>query len=211
MNTAKFSYTHPLAYQRLLVASCAFMLACGLISMVAPRPAGASHHAFDELALPLPTAPPQTKAQPAAAPATAAPAAQAQPAAQLSQLPGSDGSATPATAPAATVAAVAPVAPVAPVTPTSSDDLRQLGRTLADIQFGDSQWSALNSLWTRESNWNPAAHNASGACGIPQALPCSKIADNTPTGQIQWGLNYIQRRYGTPTAAWQHEEDFGWY
>jgi hypothetical protein len=186
MTVAKFNHNHPLAYQRLLMGSCALMLMCGLVSTLGVH--SGSRHGFDELALPLPTPPQDAPAQRT----------------QLAQLPGSDGTATVAAAPAATVAAVVPAA-------SSSDDLRQVGRTLTDIQFGDSQWDALNALWTRESNWNPSAHNASGACGIPQALPCSKMTASTATGQIQWGLSYIQRRYGTPAAAWEHEQSFGWY
>jgi len=64
-------------------------------------------------------------------------------------------------------------------------------------------------LWTRESHWNYQAHNyRSGAHGIPQALPASKmdlIADDwrtNPVTQIRWGLRYIESRYDTPCGAW---------
>jgi len=70
----------------------------------------------------------------------------------------------------------------------------------------------------RESHWNPHAHNASsGAHGIPQALPGSKMASagpvwqSNPVTQIKWGLGYIQGRYGTPCNAWGHSESHGWY
>jgi len=67
------------------------------------------------------------------------------------------------------------------------------------------EWDALYQLWMRESGWNPrSANRSSGACGIPQAYPCSKITDKSTLGQILWGLNYIQRRYGSPSAAWAY-------
>jgi len=80
-----------------------------------------------------------------------------------------------------------------------------------------SQWSCLDRLWTEESNWNPFAENPSGAYGIPQALPGSKMASagpdwqSDPTTQIKWGLGYIKTTYGTLCAAWNHEVAFGWY
>jgi resuscitation-promoting factor RpfB len=85
--------------------------------------------------------------------------------------------------------------------------------------YGQSkaQWSCLLSLWDAESGWNPLAENPSGAYGIPQALPGSKMASagpdwqTNPTTQIKWGLGYIQTTYGTLCAAWDHEEADGWY
>ncbi len=87
-------------------------------------------------------------------------------------------------------------------------------------QYGwsDSDWSALVWLWNRESGWRWNAENkSSGAYGIPQSLPGSKMAtvgsdwkDNAAT-QIVWGLNYIKGRYGTPSVAKQHSVSYGWY
>jgi hypothetical protein len=89
---------------------------------------------------------------------------------------------------------------------------------LGDYGWDSSQMSCLDSLWTRESNWNPQAHNASsGAHGIPQALPGSKMAsagpdwESNPVTQIKWGLGYIEGRYGSPCNAWGHSESHGWY
>lgn len=89
---------------------------------------------------------------------------------------------------------------------------------LADFGFGSDQWSCLYSLWERESTWNVYAENtASGAYGIPQALPGSKMASvgadwqtNAAT-QIRWGLGYVKQVYGTPCGAWAHEEAQGFY
>ena len=81
-----------------------------------------------------------------------------------------------------------------------------------------SQFACLNLLWNRESGWNLRARNrSSGAYGIPQALPGSKMATiaadwrTNPITQIKWGLNYIAERYGTPCGAWGHSQSFGWY
>jgi len=81
-----------------------------------------------------------------------------------------------------------------------------------------AEWSALQALWTRESGWNYQATNASsGAYGIPQALPASKMSSagsdwkTNPATQIEWGLAYIKGRYGSPSAAWTHEQSSGWY
>lgn len=81
-----------------------------------------------------------------------------------------------------------------------------------------SQWGALQALWNRESGWNQFAKNpSSGAYGIPQSLPASKMASagsdwmtNAAT-QIRWGLDYIAGRYGSPGGAWAHENQYGWY
>jgi resuscitation-promoting factor RpfB len=88
---------------------------------------------------------------------------------------------------------------------------------LSSYGFATSQWGCLDDLWQRESGWIYNAENASGAYGIPQALPGSKMAsagpdwETDPTTQIKWGLGYIQSTYGSPCNAWSHEEADGWY
>lgn len=78
-----------------------------------------------------------------------------------------------------------------------------------------SQWGALQALWTRESGWNQFARNpSSGAFGIPQELGhavSSAYLAGDVAAQIQWGLDYIRGRYGSPAAAWAHETSVGWY
>ena len=89
---------------------------------------------------------------------------------------------------------------------------------LAARGLGADEQSCLLSLWNRESGWRTNAYNAgSGAYGIPQSLPGSKMAvmgadwrTNYVT-QVNWGLAYIDSRYGTPCGAWAHSEDVGWY
>jgi len=91
----------------------------------------------------------------------------------------------------------------------SSSDAVATGQRMAAAKGWDGeQWLALYQLWNRESKWNPAARNGgSGACGIPQAYPCSKLGSAFPgnvEAQIAWGLNYIEGRYGTPAKAWAY-------
>jgi hypothetical protein len=80
------------------------------------------------------------------------------------------------------------------------------------------QFKYLNLLWNRESSWNVYASNPySGAYGIPQAVPGSKMASagakwrTSARTQIRWGLRYIKGRYGSPRGAWDHELATGWY
>jgi uncharacterized protein YabE (DUF348 family) len=96
---------------------------------------------------------------------------------------------------------------------------RAIGKALAaERGWGDDQFVCLDKLWTKESNWRWNAENpSSGAYGIPQALPGSKMAtagddwQTNPTTQIEWGLGYISGRYGTPCNAWNHSLETGWY
>nr|WP_116026463.1 lytic transglycosylase domain-containing protein [Thermomonospora umbrina] len=82
----------------------------------------------------------------------------------------------------------------------------------------DTQFGCLVKLWNKESGWrHTAANPSSGAYGIPQALPGSKMASagsdwrTNPATQIKWGLGYIKGRYGTPCGAWSHSQSRGWY
>lgn len=83
--------------------------------------------------------------------------------------------------------------------------------------WGDNEFSCLVALWNRESGWRVNAANPSGAYGIPQALPGSKMASagadwaTNPATQITWGLGYITSRYGTPCGAWGQSQSAGWY
>lgn len=89
---------------------------------------------------------------------------------------------------------------------------------LPDFGWDVSELEPLIYLWNRESGWNPNSHNSrSGAHGIPQALPGTKMASEgsdyytNPEPQIRWGLKYIASRYGSPSAAWGHFQSSGWY
>lgn len=108
--------------------------------------------------------------------------------------------------------------------PASSGDNSVAGaqataRSLAEGRgWGSDQFSCLVKLWNKESGWNYQAYNASsGAYGIPQALPGSKMASaggdwkTSAATQIRWGLGYIDGRYGSPCGAWEHSQSVGWY
>ena len=84
--------------------------------------------------------------------------------------------------------------------------------------FDIDQWPCLDKLFKKESGWNHHASNSSsGAYGIPQALPGSKMGKfgsdwrTNPATQIKWGLDYIEGRYNTPCGAWSHSQNTGWY
>jgi hypothetical protein len=83
--------------------------------------------------------------------------------------------------------------------------------------WGHRQMQSLINLWNRESGWSTTAANASGAYGIPQALPGSKMSSAGPNWQynahtqIRWGLRYIDSCYGSPNNAWAHSQATGWY
>lgn len=112
--------------------------------------------------------------------------------------------------------APASVPPAGPVDPGSAQAYAK--SRMASYGWDDAQYACLYSLWMRESGWNHLANNPySGAYGIPQALPGSKMATagadwaTNPETQVDWGLGYISGRYGSPCAAWEHSESIGWY
>lgn len=91
---------------------------------------------------------------------------------------------------------------------TPAANQRIAAAMLAQFGWTQSQMAPLIRLWTGESGWvHTALNRASGAYGIPQALPASKMASagadwqDNPVTQIRWGLNYIKSRYGSPAAA----------
>jgi uncharacterized protein YabE (DUF348 family) len=97
-------------------------------------------------------------------------------------------------------------------------DAQKIAATMVAARgWGTDQFSCLVSLWSKESGWRVNAANPSGAYGIPQALPGSKMASagadwqTNPATQITWGLSYISGVYGTPCAAWSHSQATNWY
>lgn len=94
---------------------------------------------------------------------------------------------------------------------------RALGRRLMlEYGFAEEQWQYLDKLWTHESGWIECKANyaGSGAYGIPQALPGSKMGpgwQEDPEVQIRWGLGYIKGRYGNPQGAYNHWRAKNWY
>ena len=103
---------------------------------------------------------------------------------------------------------------------------REIARTLIRKEYAKwdnaTQLQCLDELWHAESRWNHRARNSrTGACGIPQSYPCNKMAEHgkaygvdyrrNPWPQIAWGLEYIDRRYGSPCAAWRKFKRGGGY
>jgi hypothetical protein len=97
---------------------------------------------------------------------------------------------------------------------------KAFAQDLAASQYGwgADQFACVVNLWGKESGWNYQAMNASsGATGIPQALPGSKMAtagadwQTSAATQIRWGFDYISRGYGTPCSAWSHSQSVNWY
>jgi hypothetical protein len=107
----------------------------------------------------------------------------------------------------------------ATVTPAASGSPQQIAAAmLGSFGWSSGQFSCLDPLWAHESGWSTTAYNSgSGAYGIPQALPGSRMASAGPdwqtnaATQIRWGLEYIKGTYGSPCAAWDHEQATGWY
>jgi hypothetical protein len=101
----------------------------------------------------------------------------------------------------------------------AQSDPQAVGRLLAGERgWGGQQFDCLSRLWSKESGWRWDANNSgSGAYGIPQSLPGSKMASSgsdwatNPITQINWGLGYIANSYGTPCSAWAHSQASNWY
>jgi len=102
----------------------------------------------------------------------------------------------------------------------SYGDPRSIARSMMAERYGwgAGEFSCLDTLWEHESSWDPRAENASsGAYGIPQALPGSKMStyggdwQSNPVTQIEWGLAYIRQSYASPCGAWSVWQSKGWY
>jgi hypothetical protein len=100
------------------------------------------------------------------------------------------------------------------------DGARAVAKEIAQSKhgWGSFQFACLNKLWTKESNWRYKARNkSSGAHGIPQALPATKMESigtdwrTNPVTQISWGLRYIEVRYETPCKAYKKFQRSRWY
>jgi hypothetical protein len=97
---------------------------------------------------------------------------------------------------------------------------REVAKDLMEEKYGwgEKQYACLDDLWIKESNWNYRASNKrTGAHGIPQALPATKMDSagtdwrTNPVTQISWGLRYIDVRYETPCKAWAKFKRSNWY
>jgi murein DD-endopeptidase MepM/ murein hydrolase activator NlpD len=121
---------------------------------------------------------------------------------------------------AAQAEAEAEAAAAALAAANTPEGAQEIARTQAaeDYGWGDDQFGCLVSLWDKESGWSHTASNpSSGAYGIPQSLPGSKMSsagedwETNAATQISWGLDYIAQVYGTPCGAWGHSQATDWY
>lgn len=99
-------------------------------------------------------------------------------------------------------------------------DPRSIAKQMMENKYGwgAGEYSCYDKLVVSESNWDHTATNpSSGAYGIPQSLPASKMASagsdwrTNPATQIKWGLDYVKDRYGTPCSAWGFKQGHNWY
>ncbi|WP_406478355.1 transglycosylase SLT domain-containing protein [Streptomyces sp. NBC_01615] len=101
----------------------------------------------------------------------------------------------------------------------ATTDTGSSAQSIAHQMIPDAaQFNAFSKIVEHESGWNISAKNASsGAYGLVQALPASKMASagadwkTNPKTQIKWGLDYMNSRYGSPAAAWNFWQANGWY
>jgi hypothetical protein len=116
-------------------------------------------------------------------------------------------------------ATLAKVAAPKPVAAAITGTPLQIAHTIATQEgLNQQQWVCLDDLWYQESKFQTNARNyRSGAFGIPQALPASRMASagadwrTNPATQVKWGLSYIKVRYGTACNAWAHWKRDRWY
>ncbi|MEU6241102.1 transglycosylase SLT domain-containing protein [Streptomyces sp. NPDC047024] len=116
---------------------------------------------------------------------------------------------------AAATAGIALGTAPAQAAPMSSSSAQSIAHKMIP---NSAQYAAFNKIVSHESGWNPSATNsASGAYGLVQALPASKMSSagsdwkTNPATQIKWGLNYMNSRYGSPVQAWNFWQSHGWY
>ncbi|MFJ7202028.1 transglycosylase SLT domain-containing protein [Streptomyces sp. NPDC098789] len=102
-------------------------------------------------------------------------------------------------------------------TPKSSYTIAEL-KSIARQIVPASQFQCFSNIVDAESTWNyQAVNSSSGAYGLVQALPGSKMSSagsdwrTNPATQIQWGLNYMNERYNSPCAAWSFHQANDWY
>ncbi|MFF4446845.1 transglycosylase SLT domain-containing protein [Streptomyces sp. NPDC001502] len=101
--------------------------------------------------------------------------------------------------------------------PQSSYTVAQV-KAIAQQMVPSGQFQCFSNIINQESTWNyKAVNSSSGAYGLVQALPGSKMASagadwrTNPATQIKWGLNYMEDRYGSPCGAWSFHQANGWY
>ena len=96
----------------------------------------------------------------------------------------------------------------------TADEAKEYAKSrLEAFGFGANEFDSLNKLWQKESGWNYKAENRSGAVGIPQLKGGKNVPNfmNDYKTQVEHGLSYIKKRYGSPTNAWEFFQKQKWY
>lgn len=107
---------------------------------------------------------------------------------------------------------ILPVVEIKSEVVTPPKTLQEVAKEMVEAKFGEGHFEAFSKIVDHESGWNPNAINpVSGACGLGQALPCSKLIDQTPEGQLKWMVDYISERYQTPSKALAFWNRHAWY
>jgi hypothetical protein len=92
---------------------------------------------------------------------------------------------------------------------------RETVMRIAEQVYGDQDLIAFDNILKKEAGYRYDAVNEIGACGMGQALPCEKmncpLTEDGVNCQVEWIMNYIERRYGTPTNAWNFHLTNNWY
>ncbi|MBT3161668.1 transglycosylase SLT domain-containing protein [Streptomyces sp. Vc74B-19] len=118
---------------------------------------------------------------------------------------------------AATCGTLIAAAP-AQAAPTAAPTAASAQATAKKMIGNSAEFQCFSKIVSHESGWNPKATNASsGAYGLVQALPASKMSSagsdwkTNPATQIKWGLDYMKDRYGSACDAWSFWQANNWY
>lgn len=85
---------------------------------------------------------------------------------------------------------------------------------MAQAGIAESDWGFVDYIVSRESGWNPNATNpSSGACGLVQAYPCSKVPGSgyNPIDNLRWSNGYAVGRYGSWEQAYAFWSSNHWW
>ncbi|MEU2158178.1 transglycosylase SLT domain-containing protein [Streptomyces sp. NPDC019396] len=103
-------------------------------------------------------------------------------------------------------------------TTTTASAAPSTPKDIAKQMMSTAEFQCFDKIVTHESNWDHTATNASsGAYGLVQALPGSKMASagadwkTNPKTQIKWGMDYMKERYGSACDAWNFWQANHWY
>jgi len=88
-------------------------------------------------------------------------------------------------------------------------EAKEYAKQRVELVFGEG-WGEFEEIIQKESGWQVGRWNKSGCAGLGQACPASKLGNSLgdPKGEVDWFINYCQKRYGTPQKAlaqWQQK------